>query len=111
MSGINRQALAPLDDFADGQLEQRMVGETPLLIFREGDDITVLSDVCSHLSGPLHEGKITGGADPCVICPWHQSVFSLRSGEVVHGPATAAQPRFRTRITDGMVEVSLPGAG
>ena len=54
---------------------------------------------------------ITGGDAPCVVCPWHGSVFSLRSGEVVHGPATAGQPRFSTRIRDGVLEVSLPGAG
>jgi nitrite reductase/ring-hydroxylating ferredoxin subunit len=38
-------------------------------------------------------------------------VFSLRSGEVVHGPATAPQPKFNTRVTDGSIEVMLEGAG
>lgn len=105
------QPLAPLDDFVEGRLEQRMLGETPLLVFREGENVNVLSDVCSHLSGPLHEGRITGGDNPCVVCPWHESVFSLRTGGVVHGPATVPQPRFQTRLTDGIVEVALPGAG
>lgn len=103
--------LAPLDELPDGRLEQRMLGETPLLVFRRGDEVTVLSDVCSHLSGPLHEGKIVDDDGPCVVCPWHESVFSLRTGEVVHGPATSAQPRFRTRVAGGTVEVCLPGAG
>lgn len=109
--------LAPLADIADGQLEHHVVEQTSLLVFRRGDEINVLADVCSHLSAPLHEGKVvlgtdaSGGSSPCVECPWHQSVFSLHSGEVVHGPATSAQPRFSTRITDGMVEVCLPGAG
>jgi hypothetical protein len=49
--------------------------------------------------------------DRCVVCPWHASVFSLRSGEVMGGPATAGQPRLNTRIENGLVEVSLPGAG
>jgi nitrite reductase/ring-hydroxylating ferredoxin subunit/uncharacterized membrane protein len=105
------QRLAPLEDFADRRLEHRMIGETPLLIFREGDCVNVLSDVCSHLSGPLHEGEIIDGDDPCVVCPWHASEFLIRSGEVVGGPATAAQPRFDTRLVDGIVEVSLQGAG
>lgn len=105
------QRLAALEEFAEGQLEHRMVGETALLVFREGKSVNVLSDVCSHLSGPLHDGELTGGDNPCVVCPWHASQFSLRSGEVVHGPATAAQPRFDTRVIDGIVEISLPGAG
>lgn len=111
------QPLAPLNDIADGQLEHHIVEGTSLLVFRQGDEVNVLSDVCSHLSGPLHEGKIVDGAStsrgssPCVECPWHQSVFSLQTGGVIHGPATSAQPRFSTRITTGIVEICLPGAG
>jgi len=29
----------------------------------------------------------------------------------VHGPATAPQPRFDTRVIGGQVELMLPGAG
>jgi nitrite reductase/ring-hydroxylating ferredoxin subunit/uncharacterized membrane protein len=114
------QALAPLQDLPEGKLHKRVVAGLPLLVFREGDDVNVLSDVCSHLSGPLHEGKLKGGSlnegavrdggEPCVVCPWHGSTFSLRSGEVQRGPATARQPRFETRVTGGLVEVNLPGA-
>ena len=43
--------------------------------------------------------------------PWHQSTFALRNGEVVHGPATAPQPAFETRVTGDLVEVLLPNAG
>ena len=108
-------SLAPLEDLPDGRLHQRVVEGIPLVVFREGDRVSVLSDVCSHLSGPLHEGKLKSSnlADdggPCVVCPWHKSTFSLHTGEVVAGPATAKQPRFETRITDGLVEVCLPGA-
>ena len=119
--------LAPLAELPDGKLHQQVVEGIPLLVFREGESVNVLSDVCSHLSGPLHEGKLKGGSgspggpvsssgtesddgDPCVVCPWHRSTFSLRTGEVLRGPATAKQPLFSTRVTDGQVEVSLPGA-
>lgn len=109
------QPLAPLEDIAEDALGHRVVAGVPLLIHRRGDHLDVLSDTCSHLSAPLHEGRLTArgpsGAGPCVECPWHQSVFSLDTGEVLHGPATAGQPRFTTRITDGMVEIMLPGAG
>ncbi|WP_461188026.1 Rieske (2Fe-2S) protein [Arthrobacter sp. Z4-13] len=114
------QALAPLQDLPDGKLHKRVVAGLPLLVFREGEAVNVLSDVCSHLSGPLHEGKLkdgrlkdgsqADGGDPCVVCPWHGSTFSLRSGEIQAGPATARQPRFETRVTGGLVEVNLPGA-
>lgn len=103
--------LVGLDELVEGRLEQRMLGEVPLLLFRRGELVEVLAGVCSHLSAPLHEGTVLGEQDPCVVCPWHQSVFSLRTGEVVHGPATSPQPKFKTRIAEGTVEVCLPGAG
>jgi nitrite reductase/ring-hydroxylating ferredoxin subunit/uncharacterized membrane protein len=116
------QPLAPLEELPDGKLHQRAVAGLPLLVFREGETVSVLSDVCSHLSGPLHEGKIkggglagsagsVGGGEACVVCPWHGSTFSLRSGEVLAGPATSRQPWFETRVAGGLVEVNLPGAG
>jgi nitrite reductase/ring-hydroxylating ferredoxin subunit/uncharacterized membrane protein len=119
------QPLAPLAELPEGKLHKIVVAEIPLLTYREADDVRVLSDVCSHLSGPLHEGKLKGGrlqgvdnqhdgpddgSDPCVVCPWHGSTFSLRTGEVQAGPATAKQPLFETRVSDGLVEVCLPGA-
>jgi nitrite reductase/ring-hydroxylating ferredoxin subunit len=39
-------------------------------------------------------------------------VFRVSDGAVVHGPATAPQPVFQTRVTDdGVLQVCLPGAG
>jgi nitrite reductase/ring-hydroxylating ferredoxin subunit len=67
----------------------------------------VLSDHCAHLGGPLHQGRLTSvdGAT-CVVCPWHGSTFRLSDGAVVHGPATARQPAFDTRVSDtGMIQV------
>ncbi|GAA4267573.1 Rieske 2Fe-2S domain-containing protein [Frondihabitans peucedani] len=104
--------LARLDSLTDGEPTSMQVGGVPLFALRRGEGVDVLSNVCSHLSGPLSDGDVKGsGADACIACPWHGSEFSIRTGEVVHGPATAPQPRFDTRIVDGVVEVSLPGAG
>lgn len=100
-----------LDKLVEGHLEQRMLGEVPLLMFRRGERVEVLAGVCSHLSAPLHEGSVVDHGEPCVVCPWHQSTFSLRTGEVVHGPATSPQPRFQSRVVEGTVEVCLPDAG
>jgi nitrite reductase/ring-hydroxylating ferredoxin subunit len=64
------------------------------------------------MSGPLSDGDLTGsGDDARVTCPWHGSVFRVSDGVVVHGPATADQPAFETRVRDGIVQVCLPGAG
>jgi nitrite reductase/ring-hydroxylating ferredoxin subunit/uncharacterized membrane protein len=108
------QDLCALDDLPDGTMQRRLLGsdndDVPLLVLRRGDTVTVLSDRCSHLSGPLHEGELSDGGQ-CVVCPWHGSTFRLADGSVRRGPATAPVPAFETRVSDGRVEVRLPGAG
>lgn len=103
-----------LEDFPVGRLESAALDGVPLMVLRHagtGGGVSVLADSCSHLGGPLHEGQIRDGEQgPCVVCPWHGSTFSVASGEVVHGPATAPQPSFQTRVRDGQLEVSLSGA-
>ena len=107
--------LCALDDLAaDGEPKLRILGEgataVPLLVVRHEDRIDVLSDRCSHLSGPLHEGVVDMAAG-CVTCPWHGSVFSLEDGSVRQGPATAPVHAFDVRIDSGRLMVRLPGAG
>lgn len=107
------QSLAPLADLPQDELMRADVAGMQLLVFRRGDRVDVLSNTCSHLSGPLDRGELIRGTDgeACVSCPWHASVFSLETGEVLRGPATAPQPRFETRITTGQVDVLLPHSG
>ncbi|WP_433330538.1 Rieske 2Fe-2S domain-containing protein [Spirillospora sp. CA-294931] len=100
--------LCEASELPDGWPVHRRLGYIGLFVLRTGDDIHVLADRCSHLAGPLHQGRITtdDNADPCVVCPWHGSTFRVRDGAVVHGPATGRQPAFESRVTDdGTVQV------
>jgi nitrite reductase/ring-hydroxylating ferredoxin subunit/uncharacterized membrane protein len=87
---------------AEGSPVLVTAGDVPVLLYREADRIYALSDTCSHMGGPLHEGSI---ADGRVTCPWHGSAFRLTDGRVHRGPASNPQPTFRTRVVDGRVEV------
>ncbi len=99
--------LCRIYDLPDGRVAQRQLGYLSLVVVRQGSDVLALADRCAHLGGPLHQGTLTNAEDdPCVTCPWHGSVFRLSDGTVVHGPATARQPAFDTRIVEGgMVQV------
>ncbi|MDR7300842.1 Rieske 2Fe-2S domain-containing protein [Haloactinomyces albus] len=98
-------------ELPDGVPTRRMVGEVPVVILRNGEHTHVLADRCSHASGPLHQGTLSwpfgrGGA-PCLECPWHGSVFRVSDGSVVHGPATATQPGFHTRVVGDRLHIRL----
>ena len=103
-NGVPSEAI---DVLRDKDAVRRQLGYLSLLVYRQGPEVSVLSDRCSHLGGPLHQGRIVverGAA--CVACPWHGSTFVIADGTVVHGPATARQPSFETRVTaDGRVEL------
>lgn len=105
------QWIAAFEDLPDGAPVRRLLGSVPLLVVRRGPEVHALADECSHLSGPLHEGQLLDGTDPCIVCPWHGSTFHLRDGAVAAGPATAPQPVLQTRVQRGQVEVMLEGAG
>jgi nitrite reductase/ring-hydroxylating ferredoxin subunit/uncharacterized membrane protein len=95
-------ALLPDSDLPEGELKRVLYKETPLLLVRRGDRVYALAETCAHLGGPLSEGKLEGDA---VVCPWHASRFTLKSGEVVDGPSAFPQPCLKTRIRDGQIEV------
>jgi len=97
----------PASDLPAGK-PVRQLGEVPVVAVRAGGAIRVLADRCSHMSGPLSEGELSGG---CLTCPWHGSVYRIADGSVARGPATAPQPAFETRVIDGAIQVCLPGAG
>jgi nitrite reductase/ring-hydroxylating ferredoxin subunit/uncharacterized membrane protein len=94
----------PESDLAEGELKRVEVRGNPVVLLKQGDRIYATSAVCTHVGGPLDEGELNG---TCVTCPWHGSEFDLRSGEVVHGPATVHLHAYETRVSDGNVQVRL----
>jgi nitrite reductase/ring-hydroxylating ferredoxin subunit len=78
------------------------VAGSRLLLTRRGEEIYAIGEVCSHLGGPLAEGKLEGDV---IQCPWHGSRFCVRDGSVVDGPATHPQPALEARVKEGRVEV------
>jgi nitrite reductase/ring-hydroxylating ferredoxin subunit/uncharacterized membrane protein len=86
------------------RIESEATGGTPVLLYRYNGEVYAIGAVCGHDGGPLDEGRFEGY---CVECPWHQSVYDLRDGRVVHGPSTYAKPSYDTRVQDGMIEIKL----
>jgi nitrite reductase/ring-hydroxylating ferredoxin subunit/uncharacterized membrane protein len=90
------------DELPEGTLKRADAKGVPVLLFRRGDKVSALVERCAHLGGPLSEGTVEGDA---VICPWHQSRFSLEDGRVLNGPSAFPQPCFETRVSNGQIQV------
>jgi nitrite reductase/ring-hydroxylating ferredoxin subunit/uncharacterized membrane protein len=81
-----------------------VVGDTPVLLLRDGDQIFAIHDRCSHRGCSLSDGELQGEE---IVCACHGSRFDRRDGSVKGGPATSAQPAFQVRQNDGRVEIRL----
>ena len=96
--------MLPLTEIAEYEARRIEIDGTPVLVYRDVEAVYAIGAVCSHDGGPLEQGTIDGA---CVECPWHQSVFDMRDGHVVHGPATLGQPSYQARIRDRQIEIRL----
>jgi nitrite reductase/ring-hydroxylating ferredoxin subunit len=47
-------------------------------------DLFAVSRRCRHQLADLSEGSVD--AEGCLVCPWHQSRYNVRTGEMVSGP-------------------------
>jgi nitrite reductase/ring-hydroxylating ferredoxin subunit len=113
---VNRTAFeSPRDRYAPVCEEEELNGGKLVGVELEGEAVVVsrseetgevcaIAATCSHLGGPLADGKREGDT---VVCPWHGSRFDLCSGEVRGGPAVFPQPRYEARVRSGKVEIRI----
>ena len=86
----------------EGRPTRVVVEETPVLLLRDADQFFAIHDRCSHRGCSLSDGTVEGDE---IVCPCHGSRFDRRDGSVLRGPATAPQPAFQVRVSDGRLEV------
>ena len=60
----------------------RRVG--PWAVGRSKGEVFAVSRRCRHQLGDLSKGRVD--EDGCLVCPWHQSRYDVKSGEMVSGP-------------------------
>lgn len=71
-------------------------------VFRHGDRLSAVSNVCQHQNGPLGEGRIVNG---CIVCPWHGYEYRPDTG-ASPPPFTEKVPTFSIRVAAGRVLVA-----
>jgi nitrite reductase/ring-hydroxylating ferredoxin subunit/DMSO/TMAO reductase YedYZ heme-binding membrane subunit len=72
-----------------------------IAVFRDGNQIGAVTNLCAHQNGPLGEGRIIDG---CITCPWHGYQYRLADG-CAPPPFTEKLVTYRVRVERGLVEV------
>jgi sulfoxide reductase heme-binding subunit YedZ len=111
-SASSTQDLRPLTSTATGWVRACSVKDIPdnrakiicltgerVAIFKYGDKISAVSNVCQHQNGPLGEGKIIDG---CITCPWHGYQYLPDTG-ASPPPFVEKIPTFKVRIENDQV--------
>lgn len=96
------RAVVAETELVENQPHKVMVDGVSVVLVKQGERVYALSNTCTHLGGPLSEGKVEGDH---IVCPWHGSRFALEDGSVVGGPATFDEVVYETRVRNGQVEV------
>lgn len=76
-------------------------GGERIAVFRNGNEIGAVTNLCAHQNGPLGEGRIIDG---CITCPWHGYQYRLADG-CAPAPFTERLATYRLRLRDGMIDV------
>ncbi|MGB8698309.1 MAG: Rieske (2Fe-2S) protein [Thermosynechococcaceae cyanobacterium] len=108
-------------ELAPGTRQVVKVGNRNILLLNQSGEFYAVDNRCPHLNLPMKKGKVQ---DDCsIVCPWHRSVFDLKSGEAktwtpfppVVGKALGMiseqknLPVFPTRVEDGSLWVEVNG--
>jgi nitrite reductase/ring-hydroxylating ferredoxin subunit len=71
-------------DEADVPFDGRATGVGKWAVGRSRGEVFAVSRRCRHQLADLANGTVD--ADGCLVCPWHQSRYDVRTGAMVSGP-------------------------
>lgn len=92
----------PIDDIGDHAARTiRAPSGASIALFRVGDGVHALSNVCAHQGGPLGEGRVIDG---CATCPWHGYQYRPHDG-TSPPPYDEKLPTFTTKVVGRRVFV------
>lgn len=98
--------VARTSDLEPGQALWVEVKGRQIAVFNVDGTYYAVDNECSHLGGPLAEGRLQGVV---VTCPWHSSRFDVRTGQVVGPPARDPVRVYRVQVEGQDVKVALEG--
>ncbi len=103
------QRVCALSEISPGTMKRVTVQGRDALLVNVGGELSAIGADCPHAGGPLDEGELEGEV---VECPWHGSQFSVKTGELVRGPAIDPVNKYEVivRGEDVLVNVARRGA-
>ena len=100
--------ISTINALADGAYERFEFDDVDVLVFREGDHVFAIEDLCTHDGAELCGGLYMNGE---IECPRHGARFCVKTGQALSAPAYGQVSTFPIRINDdGVIELQFEDA-
>jgi len=93
-----------LSDVPPGSKKAAKVNDTWVLVCHSKDRLFAVSNICSHATRPLLNGRVRNCR---ITCPVHGAQFDLATGAALSLPATKPIPTYELRVVDDWIEVRV----
>src|SRR5215204_3942581 len=95
--------VANTKDIQPSQMKEVEVNGENICVVNVEGKYYAIGSICTHEGGPLADGTLEGYE---VECPWHNSKFDVRTGEVTSPPASEPEPAYEVKV-DGNNEILI----
>jgi ferredoxin-NADP reductase/nitrite reductase/ring-hydroxylating ferredoxin subunit len=89
--------VANTKDIQPSQMKEVEVNGQNICVVNIEGKYYAIGSICTHEGGPLADGTLEGYE---VECPWHNSKFDVRTGEVTSPPASEPEPAYEVKVDD-----------
>ena len=104
------ERVAKIDEIPDGGMRQFVAHGEPVGLYRVGDAVYAINDICTHEETYLTDGDFEID-DMEVECPLHGSRFDVRDGSVRILPATKPVTAYQVKLEGDVVLIGPPKEG
>ncbi|HII85013.1 TPA: Rieske (2Fe-2S) protein [Candidatus Bathyarchaeota archaeon] len=87
-----------------GKMKSVEIAGIPVLLANVAGEYYAIGNKCTHRGCKLSSGIFEGET---VKCPCHKSIFNVKTGEVVHGPASKPEPTYTVEVEKEQILVSV----
>lgn len=95
--------ICSLDQLKESEGKRFIVDDVDIALFRKGDEVFALSNICLHLQSALmYDGFIEEGY---VVCPVHRWMFNLRTGRFPSG--SKGLDTYEVKVSDNNIYVKV----
>lgn len=95
-----RVDLGPEAEVPEAGIKCATADSKKFALFKVQGKVYCLDNTCTHLGGPLCEGRLNAHV---VQCPWHGSRFDVRTGGVIGAPAHRPVTAYPVTVEGGRI--------